>query len=93
MNEARERIRQRAKILVARNNFFSYCQVTAGDFYKPSRKYLVKTCDELQAFLFSDDDVLVICEPPRHGKSRTAGKFVEWTLGKDKQKKNYDRVV
>lgn len=87
MNEARERIRQRAKILVARSNFFSYCQVTAGDFYKPSRKYLVRTCEELQAFLFSDDDVLVICEPPRHGKSRTAGKFVEWTLGKDKQKK------
>ena len=87
MITARERIRQRARVLVARENFFSFCQVTAGDFYKPDRKYLVKTCNEMQAFLFSDDDVLVICEPPRHGKSRTAGKFVEWTLGKDITKK------
>jgi predicted phage terminase large subunit-like protein len=88
MNELpRVRIQQRARIQAARNDFFSYCQVTAGDFYKPSRKYLVKTCKEMQAFLFSDDDVLVICEPPRHGKSRTAGKFVEWTPGQDRTKK------
>lgn len=87
MTESKERIQQRAKVQVARTDFFSYCQVTAGDFYKPSRKYLVRTCEEMQAFLFSDDDVLVICEPPRHGKSRTAGKFVEWTLGQDRTKK------
>lgn len=87
MSEARERIQQRAKIQVARMSFFSYCQVTAPDFYKPNRKYLVETCDEMQAFLFDDYDVLIICEPPRHGKSRTAGKMVEWTLGNDRTKK------
>lgn len=87
MLEARERIRQRAKILAARQGFFSYCQVTAGDFYKPDRAYLKKTCDEMQAFLRSDDDVLIVCEPPRHGKSRTAGKLVEWVLGNDRTKK------
>ena len=87
MNEAQERIRQRAKILAARKDFFSYCQVTASDFYKPNRDYLVKTCEEMQAFLLSSDDVLIICEPPRHGKSRTAGKFVEWVLGNDRTKK------
>lgn len=84
MNEAGARIKQRAKIVAAQKDFFSYCQVTASDFYKPDRKYLVKTCREMQAFLLSDDDVLVICEPPRHGKSRTAGKFVEWVLGNDR---------
>lgn len=33
----------------------------------------------------SDDehDVLIINEPPRHGKSRTAGMFVQWLLGRD----------
>lgn len=87
MSEARERIQQRAKIQVARMSFFSYCQVTAPDFYKPNRKYLVETCNEMQAFLFDDYDVLIICEPPRHGKSRTAGKMVEWTLGNDRTKK------
>ena len=87
MTQEKERIQQRAKILVARSDFFSYCQVTAPDFYKPSRKYLVETCEEMQAFLSSSYDVLIICEPPRHGKSRTAGKMVEWTLGNDKTKK------
>lgn len=87
MSEARERIQQRAKIQVARMSFFSYCQVTAPDFYKPNRKYLVETCNEMQAFLFDDYDVLIVCEPPRHGKSRTAGKMVEWTLGNDRTKK------
>ena len=44
--------------------------------------YLKELCDDLQEFIYdSDDDVLVINEPPRHGKSRTAGKFVEWLLG------------
>lgn len=87
MTEERERIQRSAKVQVARSHFFSYCQVTAPDFYKPAREYLVKTCNEMQAFLFSDDDVLIICEPPRHGKSRTAGKFVEWSLGNDRTKK------
>lgn len=45
-------------------------------------------CDELQNFLSDDQhDVLVINEPPRHGKSRTGGKFVEWVLGNDQTKK------
>ncbi len=42
----------------------------------------------MQEFIYdSDDDVLVINEPPRHGKSRTASKFVEWLLGNDTRKK------
>ncbi|MGX4686317.1 phage terminase large subunit [Vagococcus sp. JNUCC 83] len=73
---------------LARSYFFHYCFIMAKEFYKPNRNYLVSLCDELQGFLNDDKhDVLVINEPPRHGKSRTGGKFVEWTLGNDPTKK------
>ena len=87
MLSEKERLIQRAQIVAAREDFFSYCQVSAPDFYKPNRRYLVETCNELQSFLTSDNDVLIICEPPRHGKSRTAGKFVEWLLGNNPKNK------
>lgn len=72
-----------AKIELSKRYFFDYCNLLAPDFYKKDRKYLVELANELQAFLSSEDDVLVINEPPRHGKSRTAGMFVEWMLGND----------
>lgn len=37
----------------------------------------------MQEFLQGDDKVLIINEPPRHGKSRTTGCFTEWVLGND----------
>lgn len=81
------KIQLNAKIALARRDFFEYCHLTARDFYKYDRNYLIDLADELQNFLTSDDDVLVINEPPRHGKSRTGGKFVEWTLGNNPTKK------
>lgn len=76
-----------AKIELARREFFFYCNLKAPDFYKPNRKYLVELCNDLQEFYESDDEVLIINEPPRHGKSRTAGLFVEWVLGKNQNEK------
>lgn len=76
-----------AKIELARREFFFYCNLKAPDFYKANRKYLIELCNDLQEFYEGDDDVLVINEPPRHGKSRTAGLFVEWVLGKDQSQK------
>lgn len=70
-----------ARCELARRNFFDYCHLLASDFYKPNRKYLVEMCNTLQDFYDSTDDVLVINEPPRHGKSRTASMFVEWLFG------------
>lgn len=70
-----------AKLELARRNFFDYCNLTASDFYKWDRQFLVDLADDMQAFSTSDDDVLIVNIPPRHGKSRTAGKFVEWLLG------------
>lgn len=70
-----------AQIELAKRDFFEYCHLKAPDFYQHDREYLVEMATDLQEFLDSDDDVLVINEPPRHGKSRTAGNFVEWVLG------------
>lgn len=76
-----------AKIELARREFFFYCNLKAPNFYKRNRKYLVELCNDLQDFYESDDEVLVINEPPRHGKSRTAGLFVEWVLGNNPNEK------
>lgn len=76
-----------AKIELARREFFFYCNLKAPDFYKPNRKYLVDLCNDLQEFYEGDDEVLIVNEPPRHGKSRTAGLFVEWVLGKNQSEK------
>lgn len=79
---------QQAQIELARRDFFAYCNLLAADFYKEDRDFLVDLCGELQSFLDDDDhDVLVINEPPRHGKSRTGQNFVGWVLGRDTSKK------
>lgn len=83
----RELIRLGAKIELARRDFFAYCNLKAPDFYKPDRKYLVDLCSTFQDFIQSDDEVMIVNEPPRHGKSRTAGLLVEWALGNDKNQK------
>lgn len=76
-----------AKIELARREFFFYCNLKAPDFYKLDRQYLIEFCNDLQEFYEGDDEVLVVNMPPRHGKSRTAGLFVEWVLGKNKNEK------
>lgn len=76
-----------AKLELARRNFFRYCNLVAPKFYKPSRKYLVELCNELQSFIEGDDEVLIVNMPPRHGKSYTATMLVEWILGRNKDAK------
>lgn len=79
---------QEIKKSLARKAFFDYCNVKSPDFYKPDRIFLREMCDELQEFVQTDEnDVLVINLPPRHGKSRTVGNFVEWVLGNDQTQK------
>ena len=85
--DKREYIVMGAKKELARREFFFYCHLLSPDFYKENRKYLVEICNDLQEFYESNDDVLVINIPPRHGKSRTAGLFVEWILGKNPKEK------
>jgi len=74
---------RRAKLELARREFFFYCYLKSPNFYKYERQFLVDLCNDLQNFLTSDDEVLILNLPPRHGKSRTVGNLVEWLLGKD----------
>lgn len=83
----RQQIRIGALCELARREFWYYCKIKAPDFYKDDRTYLVDQCNEMQEFIESDDDVLIINEPPRHGKSRTAQCLVEWVLGNNHNQK------
>ncbi len=76
-----------AKIELAKREFFFYCQLKAPSFYKSDRQYLIDLCNEFQDFIRSDDEVMIVNEPPRHGKSRTVGLLVEWALGNDPAQK------
>lgn len=76
-----------AQLELARRDFWWYCHFKAPDFYKKDRRFLVEFCNELQGFYESDEQVLIVNIPPRHGKSRTAGCFVEWILGKNQNEK------
>lgn len=78
---------QASKIKEAHKSFFAFCNLRAPDFYRPDRKYLVELCDGLQAFYESNDEVMIINMPPRHGKSRTAGLFAQWVFGKKPREK------
>lgn len=76
-----------ARCELARRRFFYYCNLLAPSFYREDRAYIVRLCDELQAFIESDAKVLVLTVPPRFGKSRTAQMLVQWMLGHDQTQK------
>ena len=87
MNKAM--IKQYARMELSKRDFWTYCQTKAPDFYKSDRVFLHDFCDALQSFISPTDkhDILVVNMPPRHGKSRTIGNFVEWVLGNDQTQK------
>src|SRR5690625_943175 len=76
-----EKVKQGAKLELARREFFYFCNVLSPVFYKKEREFLKDLCDELQDFYFSTDDVLVLNVPPRHGKSFTGGHLAQWLFG------------
>lgn len=68
---------------LARKDFWEYCKLTSPDFYKEDRHFLKDMAETLQWFIEeAEEQIMVINEPPRHGKSRTATKFVQWLFGK-----------
>jgi predicted phage terminase large subunit-like protein len=78
----REEIQYQANLALARQDFWHFCKLKAPDFYKDDRRYLRHICQELQAFYEDPNErVMIINEPPRHGKSRTAGLFAQWVFG------------
>ena len=82
-----EKLRHEALMELCRRDFWTFCKTKAPDFYKEDREYLKNFCLELQDFYESDDRVLIINMPPRHGKSRTAGLFAQWVFGKNQKEK------
>ncbi len=74
-------VAQGAKLERARRNFFYFCHMSNPEFFKEDRSYLMRLCTELQAFYESDEVVMIINLPPRHGKSYTAAHFEKWVFG------------
>lgn len=72
-----------AMMELARRDFWTYCRLTSPDFYNNDRHFLKDLAERLQWFVEeADEKFLVVNMPPRHGKSRTATKFVQWLFGK-----------
>lgn len=74
---------QRVKIELSKREFWQYCKLTSPDFYNNEREFLHDLSDRLQWFVEeAEEQIMVVNMPPRHGKSRTATKFVQWLFGK-----------
>jgi predicted phage terminase large subunit-like protein len=84
MKIVNEQIIKEARKALARKVFYEYCTFRTPDFFKLNREYLKSICDTLQAFYESKTaKIIVINAPPRHGKSHSLCKFVEWVLGQN----------
>ena len=80
----REALKQQAMMELARRDFWTYCKLTSPDFYSNDRAFLHDLADKLQWFIEeADEKFLVVNMPPRHGKSRTATKFVQWLFNNE----------
>lgn len=79
----KELLKYYARIELARREFWEYCKFTSPDFYSEERHFLKEFAGQLQWFVEeAEEQIMVINLPPRHGKSRTATKFVQWLFGK-----------
>lgn len=79
----REMLKKYARMELARREFWAYCKFTSPDFYKEDREFLKDLAERLQWFIEeAKEQIMVVNMPPRHGKSRTATKFVQWLFGK-----------
>ena len=79
----KEILKYYAKMELARREFWEYCKFTSPDFYSEERTFLKDLAERLQWFIEeAEEQIMVVNMPPRHGKSRTATKFVQWLFGK-----------
>ena len=77
-----KKVQFQARMELARRDFWTFCKEKAPDFYKEDRRYLKHICRELQEFYEDPNEkVMIINEPPRHGKSRSGGLFAQWVFG------------
>lgn len=79
----RAALKRYAQIELSRREFWEYCKVTSPDFYRDDRPFLKDFAEKFQWFIEeSTAQIMVVNVPPRHGKSRTATKGVQWLFGK-----------
>lgn len=65
IRDKKEIIIELAKRELARREFFYYCELKTGSFYKKRRKYLVNLCNELENFIKNNEyNVLIMNLPP-----------------------------
>lgn len=83
-----EKIRQGARLELARRNFYEYCKLKYPKSYTEDKRYLVDVCSTLQHFLGeSKKHFLVLNLPPRHYKSFTGKNLTEWEFGRNNKLK------
>lgn len=81
-------LQKKARIELARRDFWEFCKLLKPSFFKEGRAYLENLCRSLQEFYEQDEEkVLIINLPPRHGKSFTAQMFSMWIFGKNPKEK------
>ena len=79
----KEILRYYALLEISKRSFWEYCKFTSSDFYTEDRAFLKDLAEKLQWFIEeAKEQIMVVNMPPRHGKSRTATKFVQWLFGK-----------
>lgn len=79
----KQELKRQAHMELARRSFWQYCKFTSPDFYKEDRAFLKDLATKLQWFIEeAEEQMMVVNMPPRHGKSRTGSKLVEWVFGK-----------
>ena len=79
----KEMLKHFAQLELSRREFWQYCKFTSPEFYMESRTFLKDLSNKLQWFVEeASEQIMVVNLPPRHGKSRTATKFVQWLFGK-----------
>lgn len=72
-----------ARLELSKRSFWEFCKFTSPDFYTEDRHFLKDLAEKLQWFIEeATEQIMVVNMPPRHGKSRTATKLVEWIFGK-----------
>lgn len=76
-------LRHHLKMELARRDLWEYCKFTSPDFYTEERHFLKDLAQRLQWFIEeAEEQIIVVNMPPRHGKSRSATKTVQWLFGK-----------
>lgn len=82
-----QKVLKSALVDIGRRSFYDYCRLRIPSVYTKNRPHLKVLCDSLQDFIESNEkNNLIICMPPRFGKSTSVQLLSEWFLGHFKNK-------